>query len=186
MDARGHEHQGEPVDQRSHALQSASLARAAGAPDHLVVAALLHDIGHLVALDDQGERSDLGVDDDHHEAVGARWVAPRFGPDTARSIALHVLAKRYQCTVDPVYVARLSPTSLLTLEAQGGLLDDAGVARFESHPGAAEALLVCEWDEAAKDPDRRSPPIGAFLPELIRAAGRAARPSTVRDHYYAP
>ena len=171
---RGHEHHGEVVDQRRHGLQCAALARAAGASDHLVVAALLHDIGHLVATGTAGGR-DQYDDDDHHEAVGARWVAPRFGPAVAGPVALHVVAKRYRCTVDPGYAAALSPTSVQTLQAQGGLLDAAGVARFEAHPGAADALALREWDEAAKVPERVSPAIGAFVPELRRLAVGAGR-----------
>ena len=174
LDTRGHEHHGEVVDQRRHALQCASLARAAGAPDHLVVAALLHDIGHLVAPGAGGHR-DLSVDDDHHEAVGARWVAPRFGPDVAGPVALHVVAKRYRCTVDPGYRAALSPASVQTLEAQGGLLDVAGRSRFEAHPAAAAALDLRSWDEAAKVGERVSPSIDVFVPELRRLATGAGK-----------
>ncbi len=39
---------GEAVSQQAHALQAACLAEQEGAPDALVVAALLHDIGHLL------------------------------------------------------------------------------------------------------------------------------------------
>ena len=38
---------GEPVSQREHALQAAAHARASGAPKAAVLAALLHDVGHL-------------------------------------------------------------------------------------------------------------------------------------------
>ena len=38
---------GEPVSQREHALQAAAHARASGAPEAAVLAALLHDVGHL-------------------------------------------------------------------------------------------------------------------------------------------
>ena len=37
---------GEPVTMAEHMLQGAWLAEAEGAPDELVAAALLHDIGH--------------------------------------------------------------------------------------------------------------------------------------------
>jgi len=39
---------GEAVSQTEHALQTAHLAEKAVAPDMLVVAALLHDLGHLL------------------------------------------------------------------------------------------------------------------------------------------
>ena len=38
---------GEKVTQAQHAQQAAELARAAGHPPHVLVGALLHDIGHL-------------------------------------------------------------------------------------------------------------------------------------------
>ena len=62
---------GEQVTETEHALQCAYLAEQAGASPKLVAAALLHDIGHLVAVVDVGPRGDLAVDDDRHEAVGA-------------------------------------------------------------------------------------------------------------------
>ncbi len=168
--SRGHEHHGEVIDQQSHALQSAVLAQAVGADDALVVAALLHDIGHLVAAAGHGPRSDRSIDDDHHEAVGARWVAPRFGPIVARPIALHVVAKRYRCTVDPAYFDTLSPTSIETLQAQGGLLDTEAVARFEAHRGHADALALRGWDEAAKDPHVTTVGLDEFRALLQRVA----------------
>jgi predicted HD phosphohydrolase len=52
---------GEAVSQEEHALQAAELAERDWAPNSLVVAALLHDIGHL--LDGQDEDlADRGVD----------------------------------------------------------------------------------------------------------------------------
>jgi predicted HD phosphohydrolase len=164
---RGDGHYGEVVDQRCHALQCANSALEAGGGDSLVAAALLHDIGHLCLGADPGGAVDPSVDD-HHEAAGARWVAPRFGATVARTIALHVLAKRYRCTVDPAYLARLSPTSTATLSAQGGLLGAAEHARFVAHPGFDEAMALRFWDERAKVADAVTPGIGEFVPILSR------------------
>ena len=50
------------VNQLEHALQTATLAEAAGADDALVTAALLHDLGHMMYLDAEDFR---GVDDLH-------------------------------------------------------------------------------------------------------------------------
>ena len=165
---------GEVVDQRRHALQSADRAAASGASDALVVAALLHDIGHLLSGPDR-RGVDRTTDDDRHELVGARFVAPRFGTAAARAVALHVVAKRYRCTTDPAYHRSLSPTSQATLVAQGGLLDAAGAARFERHPGYADTLAVREWDEEAKDPERDVAGFGIYVPVLERLSRAAAR-----------
>ena len=163
---------GEVVDQRRHALQCAERAVVAGASDALVAAALLHDIGHLLSGPDV-PGVDRTTEDDRHEAVGARFLAPRFGSETARAVALHVVAKRYRCTVDPEYYRSLSPTSRATLVAQGGRLDAPDLARFERHPGFADALAVRDWDEEAKDPTREVPGVDTYVPVLRRLAHAA-------------
>ena len=163
---------GDAVDQRRHGLQCAGLARASEAADPLVAAALLHDIGHLLSGPDV-PGTDRATVDDHHEVLGARWIAPRFGSVAARAVALHVVAKRYRCTVEPDYYRALSPTSRDTLRAQGGLLDAAGVARFEAHPGFAAAMALRTWDEQGKDADGPTPGMAEFVPLLRRLAARA-------------
>src|ERR1700684_1062101 len=94
----GERNYGESITQSEHALQTAALARDAGASDALIVAALFHDVGHL-ALDVQGETEyELSSEDDGHEERGARILARLFGPRVAQSVALHVTAKRWRCT----------------------------------------------------------------------------------------
>lgn len=170
---RGSENYGEGVDMLAHALQCATLAAADGAGDELVAAALLHDVGHLVADLDGHRRLDLETQDDVHEAVGARTLAPILGPAVAQPVALHVTAKRWRCTVDPGYRDRLSPTSRATLQAQGGLLDDEARRRFESHPGFADALRLRDWDDLAKQATMITPSFEEFRPLLERLAARA-------------
>jgi len=167
---KGDECYGEAISQRHHALQCAVVVQEAGSADELVAAALLHDIGHLVADREFGARSDMSLEDDRQEAVGARWVARRFGPQVARPIALHVVAKRYRCTVDPLYYDALSPTSKATLQAQGGRLAPDAVRRFEADPGFAAALVIRDTDEAGKDADAEAPPLEDFVPLLDRVA----------------
>ncbi len=64
---------GESVSMTEHALQAAYFAQADAAPPALILAALLHDIGHLI--DDVP--SDIGdwTMDAHHEQVGGIWLA---------------------------------------------------------------------------------------------------------------
>jgi len=157
-EAGGDRSYGEEVTLVSHSLQSAARARRDGATDAMVAAALLHDIGHLVVTEEV-DRSGRGEDDDHHEAVGARLLAPVFGPEVARPVALHVQAKRWRCTVHPPYLDTLSDQSVLTLDAQGGPLDEEERCRFEAHPGFADAVMLRQWDDGAKD-------IAATVPAL--------------------
>ena len=67
-----HRYGGEPVSQLEHALQCAALAERDGAEPALVVAALLHDIGHLVDADAEGAAK-RGTDR-RHEVRGGRWL----------------------------------------------------------------------------------------------------------------
>jgi len=139
---------GEPVTQTEHALQAADLAEREGAPDHLILAALLHDIGHLL----DGQDEDLaprGVDGQHEEA-GYSWLTVYFGPEITEPIRLHVAAKRYLCALDPHYLASLSPASRLSLELQGGPMHVEERLKFESSSSSTEAIRLRFWDDTAK------------------------------------
>lgn len=139
----------EDVTELDHALQAAALARADGAPDHLIAAALLHDVGHLVSDDNVGLDEEL-TEDFHHERVGARYLTRWFGPEVTAPVALHVAAKRYLCAVDAGYFDALSASSVRSLDLQGGPMSDAAALAFERLPHYREATLVRRWDDRAK------------------------------------
>jgi len=172
FDARGHERDGEAVTQSAHALQSAALARRDGATDELVAAALLHDVGHLVA-DARGAGWRVEIDD-AHDAVGARLLAPIFGARVAGPVALHVAAKRWRCAVDPEHLDALSDASRASLRAQGGPLDHVARARFEAHPTFQDAVALRQWDDEAKDPTVAVGELRDHAPLLVRLAQRFA------------
>lgn len=175
---------GEPVSQAEHALQAAHLADRAGASDALVVAALLHDVGHLLhdLGDDAAER---GVDA-RHEDSGRAWLSRHFGPEVAEAAGLHVEAKRYLCAVEPEYLEALSPASKLSLTLQGGPMSPGEVARFEANPHHAQAIRLRRWDDEAKVPALAVPGLDAYLGRIaallagsaLRSDGSASRDST--------
>lgn len=134
----------EVVNEREHALQSAELAAADGAPDALVAAALLHDVGHLLPTTGRAAL------DDGHEAHGAAYLRGLFGPEVTAPVALHVAAKRYLCGTESRYLALLSAGSVLSLEAQGGPMSAAEAAAFRQRPGWAHAVRLRRWDDSAK------------------------------------
>jgi phosphonate degradation associated HDIG domain protein len=139
---------GESVSMTEHALQTAHFAQAAAAPPGLIVAALLHDIGHLVE-DVPDDLSDWTVDA-HHEEVGSRWLAQRFRPEVSEPVRLHVPAKRYLLATDHRYFAKLSPASVVTLKLQGGPMAAHEVAKFETERYYQDAVRVRQWDDQGK------------------------------------
>jgi len=139
---------GEAVSMTEHGLQAAHFAEQAGARDTVIVAALLHDIGHLIASvpDDINE----WTVDARHEATGARWLRERFGEEVAEPVRLHVSAKRYLCATDPAYFSRLSPASVLTLKLQGGAMSAEEAGRFAAEAACGDAILVRRCDDRGK------------------------------------
>jgi len=131
---------GENVSMTEHALQAAYFAQAAAAPPNLIVAALLHDIGHLLE-DVPDDIADWTVDA-HHERVGSRWLAKRFPPEVAEPVRLHVPAKRYLLATDAGYFAKLSPASVVTLKLQGGPMEAHEMTNFETERFHKEEVRV--------------------------------------------
>lgn len=149
----------EPVTALEHALQCAQLAEWAGAPTSLVVAALLHDIGHFVG----GAEGLADTVDDTHEARALPWLGGALGPAVTEPIRLHVAAKRWLVVAEPGYADTLSPASRHSLQLQGGPMTAAERAAFEALPFAADAALLRRWDDAAKTPGRATPPLDWYL-----------------------
>ena len=151
---------GESVSMTEHALQAAYFAQAAGAPPALVVAALLHDIGHLVH-DVPSDIADWTVDE-HHELIGSAWLAMHFGPDVSEPVRLHVPAKRYLLATDAAYFAKLSPASVVTLKLQGGPMAAHEITKFETERFHEDAVRVRHWDDQGKVAGLKTPGLNDY------------------------
>ena len=148
----------EAVSQLEHALQCAQLAEWAQADAPLIVAALLHDIGHFV--DDPDEFAHV---DDTHEDRAVPLLARAFDERVTQPVRLHVMAKRYLVRVDPGYVDALSPASVHSLGLQGGPMSAEEAERFAALPYAHAAVRLRRWDDLAKVPGRQTPSLGYYL-----------------------
>lgn len=175
--------EGRPLTLIDHALQCAHLAEHAGADDALVTAALLLDLGHLVALDANETnyaRTALaaigvpGSDDGRREETQAGRALPllreSFGNAVIEPILLHGDAGRYLAAVDAGYLGKLSPASRARLEAQGGPFDAGQCEAFAVLAGASRALLLRRWDDASQATGIMTPSLEHFLERARRCA----------------
>jgi [1-hydroxy-2-(trimethylamino)ethyl]phosphonate dioxygenase len=159
---------GERISMSEHALQTAHFAQAGGASESLLLAALLHDIGHLLA--EVPEAIADWTCDAQHEISGARWLARHFAAEVSEPVRLHVPAKRYLCAIDANYFARLSPASVHTLALQGGPMSAAELAQFEEQPFAHDAVRVRRWDDQGKVAGLATAAFGEYAALIERLA----------------
>lgn len=167
----GRMYSGEPVTQLEHALQTAHAAETSGADAALITAALLHDLGHL--LNDQGETPTARGIDDVHQYAALPFLRALFDDAVLEPIRLHVDAKRYLCATRPGYRDALSPDSVRSLALQGGPHSPAEAQAFAALPGAADAVRLRLWDDAAKIAGLATPSLAHFVP--VMEASRRAR-----------
>lgn len=182
----------EDISQLEHALQTAHRAERQGEAPAMILAALLHDVGHMAH--ELGENPAAHGVDDRHEIVGADWLAARLPWSISEPVRLHVQAKRYLCGTDPAYAAQLAPDSVVSLRLQGGPMTREECDAFIKHPFAADAVRLRRLDDEAKLVDCATPPLDYFLRLLDRITtgrvGAAERETfasqgyvVLRDHF---
>ena len=159
---------GEAITQLEHGLQAARLAEEEGADSNLIVAALLHDIGHLLH-DLPDDAPDRGVDD-AHEKLGATWLLHRFPASVLEPVRMHVDSKRYLCATEPGYWDSLSEPSKISLNLQGGPMDEEECAEFRSNPHFDSAVRLRRWDDLAKVVGLETPGLDHYLSHVTSVA----------------
>jgi len=146
----GEEYTGEKVSQLEHMVQAAQLAEQQGFDDEVILAAFLHDIGHICeAAHGDNEMGGYGIKS--HEEIAARFLAEKgFSEKIIRLVQSHVDAKRYLTCRYPEYYEQLSDASKKTLEYQGGKMTEKEAAVFEKDPLFTLIIQMRKWDEQAK------------------------------------
>ncbi|QNK68348.1 phosphonate degradation HD-domain oxygenase [Variovorax sp. PAMC26660] len=170
---RGQQQYGrEAVSQLDHALQCAALAEDAGESTETVVAALLHDLGHLLAPTNAQEEATEAprARDDLHQYIALPFLHGVFPPGVLAPIRLHVDAKRCLCTLDAGYWDTLSPASKHSLELQGGRHTQEEAEAFMRAPFAEESLRVRRYDDLAKVTGKVTPPLAHYLQKMAQVA----------------
>jgi predicted HD phosphohydrolase len=111
---------GENITQQQHALQSAWLGYLSGAPNHIVLGLLLHDIGQLTELMYLNNRQIL---DEKHNELGYTWlIANNFPASIANIAKFHPYAKIFLCEENIDYYNNLSQASKESLMIQKDIL----------------------------------------------------------------
>ena len=130
------------VSMCGHMLQTAELAAEAGAAPPLLVACLLHDIGHfgtdypLYFDDESHSHMQTASQDLHHEEAVASMLTPFFEPDVIEPIRLGL---------------------------QGGIMDDQKVEAFLGLPYSSDAVQLRRWDDAAMTTNRSVPGLEHYM-----------------------
>ena len=154
------DYHGERVSQLEHALQAAHLARNEGGSAEEVIAALLHDIGHIWPVEGR-QATSVGVV--AHDAIGAQVLTDlNFSYAVADIIRGHVAAKRYLVATDAAYAAQLSDASVESLRLQGGPMSDEEIRVFTGSPNWRSMVRVRIWDDRAKAPGAEVPGLESY------------------------
>lgn len=161
----------EEVSQLEHARQCAQWAEKSGEAPATVVAALLHDLGHLLA-----PRGDASEQDDLHQYMVIPFLRGLLPDAVLEPIRLHVDAKRYLCTMESGYWETLSPASQHSLLLQGGPFSHQEAMRFAAQPFAQEAIRLRRYDDHAKVPGLATPELAHYLVLMERVARPPMQP----------
>ena len=145
------EYAGEKITQLEHMTQAAHLAKQGGYDDEMILAAFLHDIGHICTAAYVGNgMGGLGII--NHEKIGAQFLRKRgFSERIARLVENHVSAKRYLTFRYPEYFEGLSDASKKTLEYQSGKMNLNEAILFEQDELFVDFIEMRRWDELAKE-----------------------------------
>jgi phosphonate degradation associated HDIG domain protein len=170
----GSEYAGEKVTQLEHMVQAAQLAEMQGYDEEVVLAAFLHDIGHICeTAHGDNEMGGYGIKD--HEEAGAEFLRRNgFSERLITLVQSHVEAKRYLTYKYPGYYDQLSEASKKTLEYQGGRMSEAEAGDYEKQPLFDLIIQMRRWDDDAKLLERPVPDLEKYRQMIIRHLEREA------------
>ena len=158
------EYLGEAVTMAEHMLQGATLAQERGYQDIIIVATLLHDIGHFTSEFGAFGMSDTA--DKYHEVAGARSLESFLPSAVTDCIRYHVAAKRYLCRVRTDYNKNLSIASQHSLNLQGGAMTAEEALEFEKIENLEKIIQVRTLDDAGKKPGMKTPNFWYYAPMI--------------------
>ena len=162
---------GENITQTEHALQCADCAshdlRLDSYDDYIkncmIVAALLHDIGHLIGLENGDIEMRIGSSNIcssnignslgivGHEGIGRDFLRQCGMPLLVYElVGAHVQTKRYLCSTKKDYYNKLSDASKQTMALQGGIMSLEEIKQFNSSIHPELKVYLREYDDIGK------------------------------------
>lgn len=157
-----HDYIGENITQIDHAIQCSQCAEHDQRLElyddfirnSMIVAALLHDIGHLVGLEQNDMpmlNGDINLGIVGHEGIGAAFLKDCGFPSfVCELVASHVQAKRYLCSTNSEYYNKLSDASKETMKLQGGLMTTDEITQFKNGLYPELKCYLREYDDIGK------------------------------------
>lgn len=158
---------GESVTQLEHALQTAHLAKQKNYDYVFVVACLLHDIGHLVGLEEKCENMG-NVGTMNHEKIGGDFLR-KLGmiEPVCELVESHIQAKRYILSTQPQYYNRLSDASKETFKYQGGRMSNEEIEEFRKDIMLPGKLALRLFDDQAKVQGLKVPGLESYTEDIL-------------------
>jgi predicted HD phosphohydrolase len=158
-----HDYIGENITQITHALQSAKCAEndtrllnyLPEIRNCVIIGALLHDIGHLVGLENNAIQmvnngQSLGIVG--HEGIGSEFLKYcGMNELVCELVKSHVQTKRYLCSIDNNYYDNLSDASKATLQLQGSKMSYDEIEIFRKQPYLELKIYLREYDDNGKN-----------------------------------
>ena len=138
---------GEDLTMSEHMIQTAMLAEKKQSSNNLICSSLLHDYGHFV-INDPTKLVEKDIDG-KHEIIGANYLKKFFSNEIIEPILLHVKAKKYLAR-NKKYFNNLSEASKVSLNLQGGIMNDNEAKKFEQNKNYKNAIKLRRFHEKAK------------------------------------
>ncbi|KAE8443034.1 hypothetical protein EG329_002428 [Mollisiaceae sp. DMI_Dod_QoI] len=164
---------GEHISQLEHSLQCAHSASKSGADDELVLAALLHDIGQFLPVDEARDVSmRVNMEDGEGKAEGSvgRVGHEMIGEEYLKGLGFGEKVHRYLTAIDSSYYEGLSEASKQSLKFQGGPFEGSELEKFKRDPLSEEMVRLRKWDDGAKvvGIERSTPRVDVYREMMVR------------------
>lgn len=157
------EYFGENMTKTKHMLQCATLALKNGETEDVVLACLLHDIGHFLEEDDT---NGFGVKE--HGKIASKYLKNiGINKNICKLVEKHTDVKRYLVTKNiNNYYDNLSEASKKTFELQGGKMSEEELKIMDGDIKLADMIKVRLYDDKSKIRNREPYDMEKFIPLL--------------------